>query len=94
MKSPLANIIHRSALRQMTDARSFKRGEDYFHSGRVRALIEDNGVLSAKAAYDMGFEITNFFRTVFYRDPQSEVPEKLQDVVKKFQNSFQNEKAN
>jgi uncharacterized Zn finger protein len=44
----LATHLDRRALRQLAGARSFERGQDYFASGQVRAVAEDDGTLTAK----------------------------------------------
>ena len=43
----LQTILDRLCLRQMADRRSFERGEEYFHGGRVHALEENAGTLAA-----------------------------------------------
>lgn len=45
-ESPL-NILSRRLLRQLTDERSYVRGEAYFRQGRVRAMAEFEGALTA-----------------------------------------------
>jgi len=46
--SPFAAFLERGALRRITGARSFERGEEYFFNGQVRAISEDNGTITAK----------------------------------------------
>lgn len=46
--SPLAPFLDRRVLRRMAGARSFERGEDYFLNGRVKAIAEHKGAITAK----------------------------------------------
>lgn len=57
MSAVLSQILNRRTLRQMTDSRSFKRGEDYFSGGRVHALIEDGNVVKAKVRGSRDYHI-------------------------------------
>ena len=47
MLSPFANILHREAIRALSDGRSFARGHDYFARGRVVSMQRRNANLSA-----------------------------------------------
>src|SRR3990172_9658727 len=48
MASNLESMLDRRALRRMAGARSFERGEEYFHGGQVGALVEHQGTIAAK----------------------------------------------
>ena len=48
MNALLARVLDRRTLRRMAGTRSFGRGEEYFASGRVGALAEHEGQLTAK----------------------------------------------
>jgi uncharacterized Zn finger protein len=48
MSASFAGILDRRILRQMAGARSFERGEEYFASGRVRALTQHEAQVTAK----------------------------------------------
>lgn len=47
-KCAMSSILNREALRRMAGARSFERGEEYFNSGLVSNLVEQNETLSAR----------------------------------------------
>lgn len=46
--SPFTSFLERSALRRLAAAKSFERGENYFFTGRVRDLAEQDGAITAK----------------------------------------------
>ncbi|MBI5490515.1 MAG: hypothetical protein HY905_24485 [Deltaproteobacteria bacterium] len=48
MNSPITTLLDRAALRRMAGGRSFERGEQYFGSGQVGALVEHEGTIVAK----------------------------------------------
>jgi uncharacterized Zn finger protein len=47
-KRTIARVLDHTILRRMADGRSFERGEAYFENGLVRALIEQEGTITAK----------------------------------------------
>lgn len=47
MSSPFANILHRDALRLLSDSRTFERGQEYLARGRVVALSRHETMLTA-----------------------------------------------
>lgn len=55
MSVPFASILHKDAIRKITDERSFARGRDYFEKGRVQALARNKssitGVVVGETAY-------------------------------------------
>jgi uncharacterized Zn finger protein len=46
--SPFAPFLDQRALRRMAGPASFERGEDYFVSGQVKAIAEEEGTITAK----------------------------------------------
>ena len=48
MRSPFEILLDRPALRRMAGSRSYERGEGYHAGGRVRALLEHDGAITAK----------------------------------------------
>ena len=46
--SSFAAFLQRGALHRMAGARSFERGEDYFATGQVKGIAEDQGTIAAK----------------------------------------------
>ena len=46
--SPFTALLERGTLRRMAGARSFERGDDYFASGQVEAIAEEEGTITAK----------------------------------------------
>ena len=55
MSVPFASILHKDAIKKITDERSFARGRDYFEKGRVQALARNKssitGVVVGETAY-------------------------------------------
>ncbi len=47
MPDSLLNNLNRRMLLELAGERSFERGEDYFDEGRVRSLVEFEGMLAA-----------------------------------------------
>lgn len=47
MSSPFANILHRDALRTLSDQRTFERGQEYLARGRVVALSRHEAMVTA-----------------------------------------------
>ncbi len=48
MSSTLETVLDRRVIRRMAGARSYERGEDCFAGGRVRAVLEHDGTITAK----------------------------------------------
>ncbi len=48
MRSSFKSLLDRTALRRMAGGRSYQRGEEYFAAGRVGALLEHDGTITAK----------------------------------------------
>lgn len=48
MASPLAGVLDHDSLLDLAGGTYFGRGEGYFHEGRVRSLVEHEGVVAAK----------------------------------------------
>ncbi len=48
MKISQAGKLTRQKIKQITNSRSFRRGEDYFESGRVRMITQDQETFTAK----------------------------------------------
>jgi uncharacterized Zn finger protein len=55
MTTPFANILHKDAIKKITDVRSYERGREYFEKGHVKALARDRssltGVVVGETAY-------------------------------------------
>lgn len=45
MSVPFASILHKDAIKKLSDERSFARGRDYFEKGRVQALTRNKSML-------------------------------------------------
>ncbi len=45
MSVPFASILHKDAIKKLTDERSFARGRDYFDKGRVLSLTRNKSAL-------------------------------------------------
>lgn len=55
MSVPFASILHRDAIKKISDERSFARGRDYFEKGRVQSLTRHKsalvGVVTGESPY-------------------------------------------
>lgn len=55
MSVPFASILHKDAIKKISDERSFARGREYFEKGRVQSLTRNKsaltGVVVGETAY-------------------------------------------
>lgn len=57
MKRSWSEVFNKRTIRAVAGSRSFARGEDYFLSGKVHALTEDKGVLTAKVRGSRNYRV-------------------------------------
>jgi len=55
--SPFTPFLERRALSRMAGARSFERGEDYFDGKRVKAMIENEGTITANVQGSRSYRV-------------------------------------